>query len=522
MYSHAAEQLDRLRSRHPDARLTGGLTGLEVESLRVGPDGAIAQTTHPARLGSALKHPWITTDYSEALMEFITPPLDGPLAALDFLRDLQQFVHLRLGDELLWSASMPCVVEDEEHIPLALYGSSNSGQMKTVYRRGLGYRYGRVMQVIAGAHYNYSFPEALWPMLQSTANDSRPLQDFISDRYFGVIRNLQHVGWIVPYLFGSSPAVCKSFLCGKPTILDEYNTNSYYGPHATSLRMCDIGYQNTHEDEIGFKARYDNLDSYVESLTMAIETNCPRYEKIGVKVDGQYRQLNSNMLQIENEYYSTIRPKRVIRSGDHPSEALRRRGVEYIELRALDVSPFDPIGISHSDTRFLEVFAIYCLLENSPAISPAEQQSNNDNHANVARRGRLPGLQLSRDGELVSLIDWGRDITARVMQVAEVMDKQGGKGFVEAVQTAANAIEEPELTPSARLISELRETGQPMAHYGLKLSADYRDYFKSLAPEMNTHWSMLAEESELSVQRQAEVEAADNVDFDEYLAAYFR
>ncbi|MBT8122248.1 MAG: glutamate--cysteine ligase, partial [Gammaproteobacteria bacterium] len=158
MYSHAAEQLDRLRSRHPDARLTGGLTGLEVESLRVGPDGAIAQTPHPARLGSALKHPWITTDYSEALLEFITPPLDDPLAALDYLRDLQQFVHLRLGDELLWSASMPCVVEDEEHIPLALYGSSNSGQMKTVYRRGLGYRYGRVMQVIAGAHYNYSFP----------------------------------------------------------------------------------------------------------------------------------------------------------------------------------------------------------------------------------------------------------------------------------------------------------------------------------------------------------------------------
>ena len=521
MYSHAAEQLDRLRSSHPDARLAGGLTGLEVESLRVGADGTIARTPHPARLGSALKHPWITTDYSEALMEFITPPLDGPLAALDFLRDLQQFVHLRLDDELLWTASMPCVVEDEERIPLARYGNSNSGQMKTVYRRGLGYRYGRVMQVIAGAHYNYSFPQALWPMLQSIDGDARPLQDFISDRYFAVIRNLQHVGWIVPYLFGSSPAVCKSFLCGKPTILEEYNSNSYYGPYATSLRMCDIGYQNTHEDEIGFKARYDNLDSYVDSLTMAIETSCPRYEKIGVKVDGQYRQLNSNMLQIENEYYSSVRPKQVPLENEKPTHALKRRGVRYVELRSLDINMFEPTGISATQCRFLETLMAFCLLQDSPVIDHVDRREIDANLDAVCYRGREPGLLLQRAGTPISLQQWAGELCDAMAPLADMLDTgHSEQPYRAALQEQVAAVNDPGQTCSARVLADMRKYDEGYFHYARRMSLKHQQYFLEL-PRDNERMRELDRMVDKSIADQRATEAADTLSFDEFLEQYF-
>ncbi|MBA1330237.1 glutamate--cysteine ligase, partial [Candidatus Endoriftia persephone str. Guaymas] len=177
----------------------------------------IAQSAHPEALGAPLTHPYITTDYSEALTEFITPPLQQRDAVLEFLRDAQKFVYDRLeGDEILWATSMPCVVEGGCTIPIARYGSSNAGLMKTVYRRGLGHRYGRVMQVIAGVHFNYSLPEAFWPGYQTLEGGKGDLQGFISEAYFGLIRNLQRFGWLVPYLFGASPAICKSFLGGRP------------------------------------------------------------------------------------------------------------------------------------------------------------------------------------------------------------------------------------------------------------------------------------------------------------------
>ncbi|MBT8121510.1 MAG: glutamate--cysteine ligase [Gammaproteobacteria bacterium] len=521
MYAHAVDQFNRLRDKYPETRLGGGLTGLEKESLRVGPDGSIARTPHPASLGSALTHPWITTDYSEALLEFITPPLESPLAALDFLRELQHYVYLKLDDELLWSASMPCVVEGEESIPLARYGNSNPGLMKTVYRRGLGYRYGRVMQVIAGAHYNYSFPDALWPQLQAVDGDTRSLQDYISDRYFGVIRNLQHVGWIVPYLFGSSPAVCKSFLCGKSTRLDEYNENSYYGPHATSLRMCDIGYQNSHEDEIGFKARYDNLDSYVDSLTMAIETNCPRYEKIGTRVDGEYRQLNTNMLQIENEYYSSVRPKQVPAADEKPTHALKRRGVRYVELRSLDINMFEPTGISATQCRFLETLMAFCLFQDSPVIDYSDRREIDANLDAVCYRGREPGLLLQRRGVVMSLQQWAGELCEAMMPFADALDTDDEhRPYRRALEEQVDAVSDPDKTYSARVLAGMRDHDEGYFHFAKRMSLQHQQYFLNL-PVSDRQFSEFDRGVQQSIADQQAIEAADTLPFDKYLENYF-
>jgi glutamate--cysteine ligase len=520
LHQKALEILRRLETG-ASPPLKGGLIGIEKESLRVGGDGIIAQTPHPAALGSALKHPWITTDYSEALLELITPPFPDAQQALDFLQQLQQFVYQRIDDELLWSASMPCVVKGEAGIPVAQYGHSNIGQMKTVYRHGLGYRYGKIMQVIAGTHFNYSFPESLWPWLQQLEQDQRPLKDFISDRYFGTIRNLLRYGWLVPYLFGASPAICKSFLNGVPGRLLEYNENSYFSPYATSLRMCDIGYQNSREAELGFKASYDSLESYVESLTRAITTPCPRYAELGVKVDGEYRQLNANMLQIENEYYSSVRPKQVPQPHEKPTHALARRGVRYIELRSLDINPFDPRGINETQCRFLETFMTFCLLTDSPPFSTVERREIDANLDAVCYRGREPGLVLQRHGRHVGLQEWARELCTDMREFAEALDRNlTDTPCLDALQQQVRATEDPGLTYSARVLREMHETGEGYFDFARRMSLQHRHYFLQLAQDP-TQMQAFEQSVTRSIADQQALEAAETQSFDEFLEWYF-
>src|SRR5678816_4302109 len=274
--------------------------------------------------------------------------------------------------------------------------------MKTVYRNGLGVRYGRMMQAISGVHYNYSFPEKMWPAYAELVRSRDSGQAFVSDSYFHLLRNYRRHGWIVLYLFGVSPVVCNSSLRGRNVTLPRLSQDTSYEPYATSLRMSDLGYRN--RNQAGLSVSGNSLDEYVRDLSRAISTPHPPYEKLGVKVDGEYRQINANILQIENEYYSFIRPKRVARSGERPTKALRRAGVEYVEVRALDVSAFDPVGVNQNKLRFLEMFLALCLMKDSPPIDVAEQDVLDANHVVVARRGREPGLTLKRDGRDVPLL----------------------------------------------------------------------------------------------------------------------
>ena len=501
--------------------LKGSMLGLEKESLRVNSDGKIAHTAHPVILGAALTHPYITTDYSEALLEFITPPFHQAGEALRFLRDLQQFVYTRLDDELLWATSMPCVVSGEAGIPIAQYGRSNAGMMKTIYRRGLGYRYGRVMQVIAGVHFNYSYSDAFWQALQQLEGDERPLQEYVSDRYFDLIRNLLRLGWLIPYLFGASPAVCKSFLAGRESSLESFDEHTYYERYATSLRMGDIGYQNNKENETGIKANYDNLNAYVDSLRCAISTPCPEYEKIGVKLDGEYRQLNANILQIENEYYSTVRPKQLLQGMEKPTMALARRGVRYIELRSLDVNAFDPLGINETQMQFIEALMLYCLLADSPAISAVERVEIDQNEMLVAHRGREPGLMLRRQGESVGLREWALAITEAMEPVCRLLDANcTGQPYQHALARQRRVIDNPELTPSARMLAEMRGSGESFFEFARRKSLEHQWYFAEL-PISSEQERMLEELAARSLLRQGEIEAGDKLDLDSYLKAYF-
>ncbi len=513
---------DRLAPAGQGFLLRDSLIGVEKECLRVNQEGSLSHEPHPAVLGSPLTHPWITTDFSEALLELITPPCPDPQQTLDFLRDTQQFVYRHLGDEILWATSMPCVVAGESSIPLARYGSSNAGQMKTVYRRGLGYRYGRVMQTIAGVHFNFSFSEVFWRRLQAIEGDQRPLRDYVDERYFGLIRNLLRLGWMVPYLFGASPAVCKSFLTDhQGRNLEEFDEFTYYSPYATSLRMGNIGYQNNEENKHGIKACYDSLDEYVASLTYAITTPCSDYETIGVKVDGKYRQLNANILQIENEYYSTVRPKQILEDNEKPTMALKRRGVRYIELRSLDVNAFSPLGVDSEQLHFLRALMLHCLLSESPLITPQERREIDDNEMMVAHRGREPGLMLMRCGETISLRDWANDVCKALAPIAERMDEGlSSAPYSASLEKQRAKIANPDLTPSARMLAEMRVHHESFHAFASRISQHYYRYFAGL-PADETRMKEFEMAARNSIEKQHAIEQADTLSFDEYLDRYF-
>ena len=500
--------------------LSGNRIGIEKEGLRVSPQGRIAATPHPAALGSALTHPHVTTDFSEALIELITPALQDAGDALSFLADLHTEVYRHLGDELLWATSMPCVLEGARGIPLATYGRSNAATMKTAYRRGLGNRYGRTMQVIAGVHFNFSFGDAFWERYRAVEQDHGDPAHFHSESYMGMIRNLQRLGWLVPYLFGASPAVCRSFVQGRETDLVPFDVHTLHYPFATSLRMGDIGYQNQQEEGTGLKANYDSLDAYTRSLTWAIETPCPQYEAIGVKVGGRYEQLNANVLQIENEYYSTVRPKQLTEWLEKPTLALRRRGVRYVELRSLDVNAFEPLGLGMEQIRFLETLMLHCLLSDSPRIAASERRAIDANQLLAAHRGREPRLMLTRNGDGLPLQQWAAEVLETMEPVAELLDGGAGGSHGESLALQRGKVRDPELTPSARLLREMRERGEGFFDLSYRLSAHYRQDFRGreLSAERQAVFRGAAEESR---RRQEEIEAGDDVDFDTFLARYF-
>ena len=521
MYQLLQQRLSLLASSDIEEALAASKIGLEKESLRVLPEGGIAQTPHPVAWGSPLTHPMITTDFSEALAELVTPPCDSVTEVIQSLDDIQNFIYRSLDNEILWATSMPCVVAGETSIPLAQYGSSNAAQMKTAYRRGLGLRYGRAMQVIAGVHFNYSFSDNFWQCYQQLLDNQDPLQVFISEQYMGLIRNLQRYGWLVPYLFGASPAVCKSFLNGQRTMLQEFNSNTYYEPYATSLRLGDIGYQNNKEDLAGIKACYDSLDAYTESMQCAINTPYSGYEEIGVKLGDEYQQLNANILQIENEYYSTVRPKQILRGDEKPSTALNKRGVAYVELRSLDVNAFDPHGINSEQLHFLEVFMLFCLLEESPVLSQNEIDAIDENLLLVAHQGRKPGLDLRRGLEKISLQDWASELCNKMKPVARLLDRANYcENYFSSVKSQIASVFDPELTPSARMLAEMKENDEGFFHHAQRMSKYHYHYYKthSLPADKVGFFEKMASDS---LEKQKQIEADDSISFDDYLQNYF-
>ncbi len=491
------------------------LRGIEKESLRVTPEGSIAHSTHPRALGSALTNPYITTDFSEALLEFITPAYGEIGQCLGMLENIHRFTYHNLEhDELLWVASMPCMMGASE-IPLAQYGSSNIGRLKTLYREGLSHRYGSVMQTVAGIHYNFSMPDSFWHAYRSICNSSASLQQFRTEKYLHLIRNFHRFSWLLLYLFGASPAVCKCFVQGRRHHLQEYDQHSLYMPHATCLRMGDLGYSS--EAQKSLFVCYNELESYVDSLHKAIHTSFPAYEKIGTKKDGKYLQINTSLLQLENEFYSTIRPKRIAKSGERPLAALINEGIEYVEVRALDLNPFLPLGIDAQQIKFLDSFLLFCLLSDSPQCNEQEFFEVAANIAAVVEQGRDPDLCLSLQGEQIRLGQWATELVSDIEHSAVLLDQVHGQHeYTASVNAQMAKVADPQLTPSGQLLKIMRDEKLSYFDFAMGQSIAHKAYFMDRTLDEETN-NIMKQTSIASLASQKEIEAADKMSFDEFL-----
>jgi glutamate--cysteine ligase len=491
---------ERLRALSP-ARLKGIHRGIEKESLRVAPSGALAMTPHPEALGSALTNPHITTDFSESQLELITGVHAGVEACLDELTQVHQFVYRVIGDEMLWVASMPCELPSDETIPIGRYGSSNIGRAKSVYRMGLAHRYGRRMQTISGIHYNWSMPE-------------------ISNKgYFALIRNFRRHSFLLLYLFGASPAVCSSFVRDRKHEL-QTKDHTLYMPHGTSLRMGRLGYQS--DAQASLAVSYNSLEGYGASLQEALTRPYPPYEAIGIRnPGGEYVQLATTLLQIENEFYGTIRPKRVIFPGERPLHALRERGVEYVEVRCMDLDPFLSVGIDAKTVRFLDIFLLHCLLSESPPDTPQEIAALARNQHRTAARGREPGLRLERGGDEVLLTDWAAQVIEECAPIAAALDAvHGGANYRGALLATVAALQEPDTLPSARVLDSMaKHYDSSYIRFARTQSEQTKDTLLRLPfpAEVETRFTALARES---IEQQKMIEEADTMPFEIYRQAY--
>ena len=495
---------DRLAKLTPE-RLHGMRRRIEKESLRVLPGGALALTPHPGALGSALTHPRITTDYSESQLELITRAHNDVQACVQELTQIHQFVYRALrdaGGEMMWVASMPCGLPTDETIPIGRYGTSNIGHAKSVYRVGLGHRYGRRMQTISGIHYNWSLP------------------GLGNEEYLALIRNFRRHSFVLLVLFGASPALCSTFVAGREHQLQPLSPHTLHLPHATSLRMGRLGYQSDAQASIAVS--YNNLESYAASLHEALTKPYPAYETIGVRnPGGEYNQLATTLLQIENEFYGTIRPKRVIRSGERPLHALRERGVEYVEVRCMDLDPFVSVGIEEPTMRFIDLFLLHCLLSDSAPDSRDEIAALARNQHAAAARGREPGLQLERGRGSVALADSGAELIESCAPIAARLDAVfGGQLYRDALAAAQRAWRTPQSLPSARVLESIaRSEGCGYTAFVHDRSLQAQQALLAL-PWSHEQQARFEREAQESVAEQAAIEAADTMPFEAFRQDY--
>jgi glutamate--cysteine ligase len=505
--------LDEIKKSNAASELNFINRGIEKESLRIDSAGKISQTSHPEGLGSALTNPYITTDFSEALLELVTPTFTSASECLEFLKNLHVFVNQNLEEESLWPLSMPCSIESEEEIPIGNYGTSNQGMMKTIYRRGLSNRYGSMMQAIAGIHYNFSFSDKFLKTLADIS--AKEIKEFKNEVYLGIARNFRRYGWLYLLLYGSSPVASKTFAKNREHDLHDLNAEDLFKAHSTSLRMGDLGYISHAQDSLNIS--YNSIEEYSSDLKNALKTTYQEYKELGEFKAGERVQLNDSIIQIENEYYSTIRPKRVCPTGERPINILNKEGIDYLELRCIDLNPNSFVGISEEQIYFLDLLILYSFFTESPDISEAESNQLFKTHKTVVNEGRKIGARITTSQGDATIKEEALRVLAGMKEIANFMDKEvseeANSKWSDTLDNQKKIIENLDLSLSGMLLNEIENKGITFQEYGLNLSRTHKKQMDNLEIDKR-HFSNSSKESLLAAKK---IEEEPQVNFEVYL-----
>ena len=467
-----ADAFKRSLKDHQDKGFFKNLTilrGIERESLRVSKKGRISQKNHPKNLGSPLTSKDITTDFAEALVELVTPTFKSAEELFEHLSLLHKFLYSEMEEEILWNFSMPCAFQNEKEIKIAEYGDTNSGMLKHIYRKGLRLRYGSIMQCVSGIHFNFSLSESSWETL--TRN---PDQSFINQKYLGAIRNIKRNFWFLLERLGASPVAHESYLLNREHSLIKHGENDLCFPYATSLRMSDVGYQSSMQNAL--KINYNDLDEFIDAIIKGINTPVKNFEEIGLLDElGVPQQISTGILQIENELYDTVRPKRSGPSGSRPATLLKNEGIEYLELRGIDINPFIPEGIDENKIKLLDIFIMHSLISESPQVSDKEIEEIRANQKTMVENGRSENVNLEQNGVSTPLKELKKVFYDELEQVAAAMDE-----YCPGYSNALSAEMSENLLPSEKIMNEMNAQNLSFQEYGLAQS-------KKIAAKQQSH-----------------------------------
>ncbi len=482
------------------------LRGIERESLRVTQEGNISQNNHPKNLGSPLTSKDITTDFAEALVELITPTFESAEELFEHLNLLHKFLYSEMGEEILWNFSMPCAFQSEQEIKIAEYGKTNSGMLKHIYRKGLRLRYGSIMQSVSGIHYNFSISNQSWNALSKN-----PTQDFINNKYLGAIRNIKRNFWFLLERLGASPIAHESYLFNREHSLEEHLEDDLFLPNATSLRMSEVGYQSSIQNEL--KISYNNLDEFIDAIIKGIKTPVQDFQDMGLfDGNGIPQQISTGILQIENELYDIVRPKRSGPSGSRPATLLKEQGIEYLELRGIDINPFIPEGIDENKIKLLDVYIMHALISDSPEVSDTEIEEIRANQKAMVESGRSKDIKLKRGGVDIPLLELKTVLHDELKQVASAMDEYC-PGYSNAVDSEMNI----DILPSEKIMNEIKSQNISFQEYGLSQSKKIANNLRSTN---SNDFSELKHNVEVSLKDLKNLQENAGTDINKYVELY--
>ncbi|ONI40333.1 bifunctional glutamate--cysteine ligase/glutathione synthetase [Candidatus Epulonipiscium fishelsonii] len=411
--------------------ILAGEFGLERESLRVTKNGHLALTKHPQSLGNKATHPYITTDFSESQVEMITPVMDNVEECHDFMENLYNIVALEVGFELLWPQSMPCIVADETQIPVADF--QDESNENTRYRKYLLNKYGGRKQIISGIHCNFSFQADFIKKLYNLSESNLKYNRFKDQLYLKVTRNYLRYRWFLIYLMGASPIIDKTYnkSCDEDSKVCNPNLPDN---NVISFRNSVCGYENKET----LYGNYNSVTEYVQSICEFIR---------------------EGSIESHKEFYSSIRLKP--HNANHFLSSLLTDGIKYLEIRSIDINPFEKVGISVVDLKFIHLFMIFCLLEPENDFKDWQEEALNNQHL-ISIKGAID-VMMKKNSDNISLKDWAQEIYAKLSQLNDELNLNLGT----VIDNIKMKLEDKNNLPSIKLKQLVKKEGYVKAHINL-------------------------------------------------------
>ena len=421
--------------------------GLEKENVRVTESGNLALTPHPKAFGDREKNAYIKTDFSESQLEMVTPVCNTLEEVYSFICNLNKVVSLEImkNGEFLWPQSNPPILPREEEIPIAKL----SNREDELYRENLSYKYGKKKQVISGIHYNFSFKEEFIKLLYKELKVEKDFREFKDDIYLRMARNFQKYHWLLIYLTGASPVFHESYIEEIKEEGEKLGEDSYYIKDDTSLRNSSYGYKNKKD----YYVSYNSIGEYASDIKNLVK---------------------DKEIQSIKEYYNPIRLKSL--GSEDMLESLLHKGIDYLEVRLLDLDPLSIQGVSKETLYLVHLFMIYTLLKENKEITYKDQEEFFKNHDMVALKGRNEDAVIHENGVPVLLKDKGREILSEMDEIVEILFSNNEE-FKNVIKRALEKINNPHDIISEKLIKDIKEEGYINFH--MRLAKEYLNNFKN-------------------------------------------